>query len=256
MNDETGEVEWNDYRPYLLVSSTSWTADEDFGILLRALEMFDEEVCRREEEAGDYGERFCGLVCVVTGKGPEKDMYERRIKRMTLKAVKIETRWLEAADYPILMGSADLGVCLHTSTSGVDLPMKVVDMFGCGVPVLAVGFEGLGELVVDGVNGRVFGDDKGLRDLLLELCNDGKEGQDKLLRLKEGVGRGKRWEQNWKETVLPIVQGLVNVRENHGRKEPYLRFLEWLIIAVFIRFLWICLYRGEEGKVWIAGFWF
>ena len=70
----TGEVKWKEGRPWLLVSSTSWTPDEDFGILLRALEMLDGEVGRLDAE-GMGG--FPGVVCVVTGKGPEKDMYER-----------------------------------------------------------------------------------------------------------------------------------------------------------------------------------
>jgi hypothetical protein len=65
------------------------------------------------------------LLFVVTGKGPQRAAYVERMRRLDLQRVAFRTAWLEAADYPLLLGSADLGVCLHTSSSGFDLPMKV-----------------------------------------------------------------------------------------------------------------------------------
>ena len=61
--------------------------------------------------------------------------------------------WLEIDDYPKMVGSCDLGICLHYSSSGYDLPMKVVDMFAAGLPCLAVGYSAVRELVKDGSQG-------------------------------------------------------------------------------------------------------
>ena len=60
-------------------------------------------------------------------------MYVERMQALRLHHVAFRTMWLEASDYPLLLGSADLGVCLHTSSSGLDLPMKV---FPCTLAVV------------------------------------------------------------------------------------------------------------------------
>ncbi|KAI0063161.1 hypothetical protein BV25DRAFT_1802708 [Artomyces pyxidatus] len=140
-------------RPAVLVSSTSWTPDEDFGVLLAALAQYE---ARARALAG----RLPRLLALVTGRGPQRATYMREIQRRADAErwawVACVSLWLEAEDYPLLLGSADIGVSLHASSSALDLPMKVVDMFGCGLPVCALDFACLDELVKDGKNGLVF----------------------------------------------------------------------------------------------------
>ena len=116
-----------------MISSTSWTEDEDFQVLLDALQLYGEKVCMND--------KLPRLVCAITGKGPLKEFYKQIIEESNFSNVDIVLPWLEPDDYPILVAAADLGVCLHTSSSALDLPMKVVDMFGCAVPVCAIKFE-------------------------------------------------------------------------------------------------------------------
>ena len=180
----------------LLVSSTSWTPDEDFSVLLEALINYSDLAITTHPHLPE-------ILVVVTGKGPQKDAFVSRIKDLKandekLEMVTIETAFLTTSYYAQLLGSADLGVSLHTSSSGVDLPMKVVDMFGAGLPVVGWGkFEAWPELVHEGVNGMSFSDPDGLQKVLMRLFR----GDDELLlaRLKEGaVGEVKlRGDEEW-----------------------------------------------------------
>jgi beta-1,4-mannosyltransferase len=117
---------------------------------------------------------------------------------------------LEPGDYPRLLGCADLGVCLHTSTSGLDLPMKVVDMFGAGAPVCAVGFGCLRELVRDHENGRVFASSGELAAQLQELLAGfpGEPSAARLGSLRRGVAafQAVRWQDNWDRSVRTIFE--------------------------------------------------
>jgi hypothetical protein len=50
-------------------------------------------------------------VCFLSGKGPEKELYERKIRSMNLIRCKVITLWLEAKDYPRLLGEALSALC-------------------------------------------------------------------------------------------------------------------------------------------------
>ncbi|GJT54515.1 UDP-glycosyltransferase TURAN-like protein isoform X3 [Tanacetum coccineum] len=114
------------------------TPDKDFGIILEAAVMYDRRVAALLNEndsngdevllkAIDEGKTFSyqRLLFVITGKGPEKEKYEEKIKKLNLTSVAFRTMWLSLEDYPLLLGSADLGACLHTSSLGLDIPMKI-----------------------------------------------------------------------------------------------------------------------------------
>ncbi|OAD55275.1 Chitobiosyldiphosphodolichol beta-mannosyltransferase [Eufriesea mexicana] len=132
------EIHLPSKRLGLIVSSTSWTEDEDFSILLNALQEYENAIVQNTCNLPD-------LICIITGKGPLKEFYTAIIKLKNWEHVTVLTPWLESEDYPKMLASADLGICLHTSSSGLDLPMKIIDMFGCKLPVCAYNFKWIGK---------------------------------------------------------------------------------------------------------------
>ncbi|KAJ3189365.1 mannosyltransferase [Gaertneriomyces sp. JEL0708] len=192
-------VQFKPNRPALLVSSTSWTEDEDFGILLDALRLY--ELRASESHSG-----LPPLVMVITGKGPLQATYKKRIQELGLKKTQIKTAWLQSEDYPSLLGSADLGISLHTSSSGFDLPMKIVDMFGCGLPVCAYDYPCLTELVKQDVNGCLFRTSDELCQQIMRLLANFQTPLSPLEHLRAGtrIFQARRWEEEWQAHVQPL----------------------------------------------------
>ena len=74
------------------------------------------------------------LLVLITGRGPLREEFEQRLSQVSWRRVMLRTAFLDPSDYRELLGAAHLGFCLHRSSSGVDLPMKIIDLFGARTP--------------------------------------------------------------------------------------------------------------------------
>jgi beta-1,4-mannosyltransferase len=189
-----------------IVCPTSWTEDEDFDVVIDAALRLEEKV--RGWEAGHASRRFPDLVVLVTGDGARRAEFERRFAGLPARRIKLRARWLEPEDYPRVVGSADLGLCLHRSSSGLDIPMKIADLFGAGVPVLALDYGAcLAERVRHGDNGLLFSAAGQLADVLFDLFESFPGDQQQLERLRVGARRSARptWEEGWSREARHVL---------------------------------------------------
>jgi beta-1,4-mannosyltransferase len=190
----------------LIVCPTSWTEDEDFDVVIEAVLVLEDRI--RGWEAASPRRRFTDLVILVTGDGARRVQFERRFAGLPARRIQLRTRWLEPEEYPRVVGSADLGLCLHRSSSGLDIPMKIADLFGAGVPVCALDYGAcLAERVRHGDNGLLFSTGRQLADVLFDLFETFPADQSMLERLRTGARRSARptWEEGWAREAKPVL---------------------------------------------------
>ena len=186
-------------RVPLAVCPTSWTPDEDFDLLLEALERADRTLGGNFGGGNPSGLPDPKLSVLLTGRGALRASFEARVAKRHFTSILVRTAWLEPADYPLVVGMADVGLCLHQSSSGLDLPMKVQDFRGAAVPVAAFAYAPvLGEVLTVGQEGVTFRDPGELAALLVLLAAPLPHG-DALARPRAWLREhpATRWDDEW-----------------------------------------------------------
>jgi beta-1,4-mannosyltransferase len=165
----------------LVVSRVSWSLDEDFDLLLEAAERADRRLAQRGLPPSP------AVAVILPGRGPGREVFEQRLARRTLARVAVRTLTLEPGELPVLVGRADLGLCLRQSTSGLDLPAELQEFIGAGVPVAALDYAPvLGEVLRHGQEGVLLRDPGGLARILVGLATG--EGDEAV-----AVTRARAW---------------------------------------------------------------
>jgi beta-1,4-mannosyltransferase len=189
-----------------IVCPTSWTEDEDFDVVIDAVLRLEDRI--RGWETMSKARRFPDLAILVTGDGARRTEFERRFAGLPARRVHLRARWLEPEDYPRVVGSADLGLCLHRSSSGLDIPMKVADLFGAGVPVCALDYGAtLAERVRHGTNGLLFSTADQLASMLFDLFEEFPADDQTFDRLRTGARKSARmsWDEGWTREAQPVL---------------------------------------------------
>lgn len=184
----------------IVITSTSYTPDENLDTLFDALQ----EYCLQDTSS------LPNIRVIITGKGPLREKVLGQIADMKLPKVSFRTPWLPFEEYPSVLAVADVGVSLHESSSGYDLPMKALDMFGCGVPVISVNYPCISELIKENINGLIVDDSKQMcRALTSVLTRPAVQNN-----LKRGAVRESRekWDTNWTLKLGPLF-GVGKYRE-------------------------------------------
>ncbi|XP_035208699.1 chitobiosyldiphosphodolichol beta-mannosyltransferase-like [Stegodyphus dumicola] len=85
--------------------------------------------------------------------------------------------------------------------------MKVVDMFGCCLPVCAFEFQCLHELVKDGVFGKIFSNSRQLSLQFQNFLHDFPTKKTDLDKFRENLTKYGRleWDENWNFVVYPLL---------------------------------------------------
>ncbi|WP_185961196.1 glycosyltransferase [Telmatospirillum sp. J64-1] len=185
------------FRPHrVLVSPTSWSLDEEMDMLLDAL--------------GRLGADGKPILLIATGRGPGREAFLRRAAVLQGAHLHIVTGWLSEEDFRLSLRAADLGISLHRSASQADFPMKISDMVGAGLPVLALDYgPGLRAGLPPAPAAETFTDAEGLAAHLRVLGTDAALAEARSAARLLGGPWNETWDQAWTRQARPVFTSVM-----------------------------------------------
>ncbi len=187
----------------LAVCPTSWTADEDMDLLLEGLQLWDSQA----PASPQLKLHIVKLMVLITGRGPLRESFERRLSRLPLRRVIPRTAFFDPADYHGLLCAAHLGISMHRSSSGVDLPMKIMDLFGARTPACVLDYGPcLAEQIHPGVTALMFRDSREFAARIDELLQGFPDDLQLLNRMQRNIEAcfPETWQQAWQRAAAPV----------------------------------------------------
>ena len=176
----------------LVVCPTSWGADEDFDLFARSARA-------RGLHPGQRSEVRQALRAPHRNR-ELRGAFEARLARrqFTHIAVRVATIDSHAA-----IAKADIGLCLHQSASGLDLPLVLSDLRAAGVPACVYDYAPvLTEVLTDGREGVRFGEPGELMALLVAVAtNDSSDSPLARSRAWLAAHPAETWEDQWQKTM-------------------------------------------------------
>jgi beta-1,4-mannosyltransferase len=103
---------------------------------------------------------------------------------------------------------ADAGLCLHQSSSGLDLPMKLADFRGAGVPACAFDYGPvLTEVLTPGREGVTFHEPGQLASILVALASADLAAVPQFAAARAWVAGNapERWIDQWNRSARPVL---------------------------------------------------
>jgi beta-1,4-mannosyltransferase len=184
----------------LAVCPTSWGDDEDMHLLLEGLRRWDSQASPST---------LPRLMVLLTGRGPLRAEFEQRLSQVSWRRVIPRTAFFDPADYRELLRAAHIGFSLHRSSSGVDLPMKIMDLFGARTPASVLDYGPcLAEQIQPGYTAVTFRDSHEFAQRIDELLHGFPDHLELLERLQRNIEISfpETWLEAWQRDAARVFQ--------------------------------------------------